>query len=106
MKKSLTVLALVCSLVPGAQALASMRPPAEAKSCGKWLQDRRTDNWYATSEWMRGYTQAYGYYGCYELQDVGSGALAGWMDSYCSSNPQAALETGVRRLIKDLLLWR
>lgn len=74
---------------------------AGIESCGKWLEYRKSDNWYTNGQWVLGWVSAAGYYGS-SLRKTDSAAISSWIDNYCAANPLEDLDTASRALVVAL----
>lgn len=72
------------------------------QSCGKWIEDRNSGNFYARGNWILGYISSYGYYGSDQLTETDSSAIFAFMDNFCREKPLSSVEKGAQALIKAL----
>lgn len=72
-----------------------------AKTCGTWLEKRRTNDYYDMGQWMLGYISAAEYYGP-DLKESEGQAFLAYMDNYCQKKPLDDFDVGVRQLINEL----
>jgi len=72
-----------------------------AKTCGTWIEKRRTNDHFDMGQWMLGYISATDYY-AFELKESEGQAFIAYMDNYCQQNPLDEFAVGVRRLIGEL----
>ena len=73
-----------------------------ARSCGKWLEDRRTGNRYDDVEWLLGWVSAAGQYRDAQLRHSDSAAMPAWVDNYCTANPLDPIYVGAYKLVEEL----
>ena len=72
-----------------------------AKTCGTWLEKRRTNDHFDMAQWMLGYISAADYYGP-DLKENEGQSFISYMDNYCQQNPLDQFSVGVDRLIDAL----
>lgn len=71
-------------------------------SCGTWLSERPSGNYFNESQWMLGFISATGYYEVMDLKETDAKALTAWMDNYCRANPLDGFNEGVHSLVEEL----
>lgn len=58
-------------------------------SCGRWLSDRQSNNYFPMGNWALGFLSGAAMYSndLNPLQGVDSDAVAYWLDNYCQARP-------------------
>jgi hypothetical protein len=57
-------------------------------SCGSWLHDRESGDYYSMGNWALGYLSGIGIYTTLDpLNDVDANGVSYWLDNYCRNNP-------------------
>jgi hypothetical protein len=103
MKRAIAISLLM--LNPSAALAADGEPivyGTGAASCGRWLEMRRADNYYAYGNWVLGYISAKSEH--LRLKDSDSDAMAAWMDKYCAEHPLDTIQKGTVFLLKELYM--
>jgi hypothetical protein len=78
------------------------------ESCGKWVQERRANDWATTTSesWLAGYVTAYNRWVALLGGDITHGidldGLLAWIDSYCGQHPLNKVSTAAEALIFSL----
>ena len=82
---------------------------AGGTTCGKWVENRRTDAYYHHQlNWVLGFVSSYNYYlhaGTETYGVIGStdsASIAVWMDNYCKENPLETVFAGSVQLVTEL----
>jgi len=75
---------------------------AGLSSCGEWLSERPSGNYFNEAQWMLGFISATGYYEVMDLKETDVKALTAWMDNYCRANPLDKFSEGVHLLVEEL----
>jgi hypothetical protein len=70
-------------------------------SCGKWLEQRKSNAYHALGQWVLGWVSAAGYYGK-TLKATDSDAASAWVDQYCTRNPLDQLSDAAPELVRAL----
>lgn len=99
--KPLATLILAVMLSWSPLAPASTNYGAGTKTCGTWIEKRRTDDYFDMAQWMLGYISATDYY-AFDLKESEGQAFIAYMDNYCQQNPLDEFAVGVRKLISEL----
>lgn len=99
--KPLTILIFAAVILYSSVASASTIYGMGAKTCGTWIEKRRTNDHFDMAQWMLGYISAAGYY-AFDLKESEGQAFVAYMDNYCQQNPLDDFSVGVRQLINEL----
>jgi hypothetical protein len=103
MKIKIKSLLVFAALLCATQSASAYRLyGAGGGSCGEWVSERSSDQWYGKGQWMLGVISAVGYYSVYDLNDIDPQAFAVWMDNYCQKNPLEQFSEGVYALVEEL----
>lgn len=102
MRKPVIGALMLCCLLPGVGSAQYTVYGPGGKSCGNWLEDRKSFVWVSGIMWMSGWLSAAGYYGIAELKRTSSDAMALFVDKYCQENPASDLDDAAMALVKDL----
>jgi hypothetical protein len=106
--KKLLYIALVLYSCASFSSYAGEIKGAGAGSCGEWVEERKSNSYFATLHWIQGFISAYNLYvysgknpdGVFGNAD--HKAIAVWMDNYCHENPLSSPAEGTVQLIKEL----
>jgi hypothetical protein len=94
-----------------AAAIATTAAPSQARTimgigalpCGRWLEDRKNDDYYASAQWVLGYLSRADRISSHDvLHHIESSAVVTWLDQYCAAHPEHAMEAAAMRLEMDL----
>ena len=72
-------------------------------SCGSWLADRATNNYFSMGNWALGFLSGVAIYGdnLNPLEGVDSNAIAYWLDNYCQSRPTDRFVDALKAFIRQ-----
>lgn len=68
-------------------------------SCGDWIEDRKSGEYHAATQWVLGTMSAIGRYTNRVLTKTNVNAITAWMDNYCQKNPLVEFHDGVHELV-------
>lgn len=71
-------------------------------SCGRWLEDRKSDDWFGKGQWMLGFISAASVFDVVDLKRSDSAAFAAFADKYCTEHPLDQFSDAVRALLLEL----
>jgi hypothetical protein len=103
LKHILTTAGVISLLIighPNAQAANIMGAGVKA-SCGKWLADRASGNYFIMLNWALGFLSGVGIYtkNLDPLNGVDGDAVAYWLDDYCRSHPTTLFSDAVNEFV-------
>ena len=101
-KKRITATIMLCCLLPGIGFAEYTVYGPGRKSCGEWLEDRKSFTWVSDIFWLSGWLSAAGYYGIADLKTTSSDAMAAYVDTYCQENPLSDIDDAAMALVKSL----
>lgn len=101
MKRALAIFVIVVAFHGAGVAASSTVYGLGAKSCGTWVEKRRSNDHFDMAQWMLGYISAAGFYGP-DLRESEVQAFMTYLDNYCQQNPLQQFSGAVKRLITEL----
>lgn len=72
-------------------------------SCGRWLEDRKSNAWYPTGQWLLGFMSAASTLSAADIKKrTDSSAFAAFVDKHCTANPLDQVSDAALALLKEL----
>jgi hypothetical protein len=77
--------------------------PGSSSSCGAWLENRRSSNYYAMGAWALGYLSGAATFSIDldPLASVDADAVFYWLDNYCRIHPINRFVDAVRAFVEE-----
>jgi hypothetical protein len=90
-------------IFPGGDALSQVIAGAGAQSCGKWLEQRVSNDYFTMGNWALGFLAGAAYYGVNldPIEGIDSQAVAYWLDNYCRADPTARFVEALKAFIRQ-----
>jgi hypothetical protein len=92
-----------CALVLSEAKAEFQMLGAGVASCGKWLADRASGDYYSMGNWALGFLSGVGWssVGYDPLKGLDSHAVAYWLDNYCKAHPTAEFDSALVAFIEE-----
>jgi hypothetical protein len=103
--KSKFLVALVSVVMLMAMVASTLRAVEirGARSCGKWLEERRSGNHVYAEAWLVGFLSGMAFESNKDfLKGTDNASIDSWMDNYCTNHPLDTLVDGAEALMNEL----
>jgi hypothetical protein len=102
-KLAALVLLAICFARPAAADEVTKLGAGANATCGKWLADRQSGNYFSVGNWALGYLSGAAAFSqtLNPLEGLDSDAVLYWIDNYCRSRPLDQFAVALRAFVDE-----